>query len=212
MIPDPADPPSSLRRQIETKLRPGERLLWAGQPDPGALFQATDIVIMPLNLFRLVLAVVLIAVSIVAGSGIFVVFGVAALLISVYAVGGRIVVLGLARKRTYYAVTDRRVVIVTTLMGEKVQSLPLDELAMVDLAPGSDGKGTIRFGANLGAINRRLLLGPMADSSRTSSELAFWHIDNAVQVKDIIVGQQMRLRQERLAARSKTDDAERPFW
>jgi len=63
---------------------------------------------------------------------------------------GRFFVDAATRAKTYYAVTDRRVLIVSSLFSQQIKSLNMGTLAEVSLTESSDGEGTITFGSNLG--------------------------------------------------------------
>ena len=50
------------------------------------------------------------------------------------------------RKKTHYAVTSDRVMIVSGLFSTKVRSFDIRNLPPVSISDGADGRGTIRFG------------------------------------------------------------------
>ena len=120
-----------------------EKILWVGQPDPSVLFTKADFFLVPLSIFMLAFS--LFWFSIVAFSNapkFFLVIGLFVLLISLYYFVGRFIYKYYTRKRTYYALTNKRVLIRT---GNSVQQLFIDSIATITLKLKEDGSGTIQF-------------------------------------------------------------------
>ena len=76
----------------------------------------------------------------------FVLWGLPFVLVGLYLIIGRFIVEAKQRERTYYGVTNERVLIVSGLFGRKVKSLSLRNLADVSLGEGAGGEGSISFG------------------------------------------------------------------
>jgi hypothetical protein len=60
---------------------------------------------------------------------------------------GRFFVESIQRSKTYYGVTDRRVLILSSLINRKTTSIALQNLGDVSLNERSDRSGSITFGA-----------------------------------------------------------------
>jgi hypothetical protein len=132
-------------RQI---LRPGERVLWQGQPIHRAFqFRGGSWFLVPFTFIWLAFAVFWEVTAFVSHApaffllwgGMFVVFG---LYISI----GRFYVAGREAKRTIYAVTDQRILIIGGGIRTRLQELSLRTLPPPSLDQGTDGVGTITFG------------------------------------------------------------------
>ena len=138
---------------IHQFLDPGEQLLWSGQPRGGIRFRWQDWFLIPFSL--------------VWGGGMLFGFGAAlvegvrgldhtllfpgVILIPIaavvfYVVFGRFIVDAKGRERTYYGVTNERVVIIRGLLRQQIKSLQLRALQEVSMSKRSDGSGTITFG------------------------------------------------------------------
>jgi Bacterial PH domain len=113
------------------------------------------------------------------------------LLFGLYMNFGRFPLDARRRNRTYYAVTDRRIIIVSGLVSREVQSISLRNLPNVVLGARGDGSGTITFGdkdpltAMYGSLYGRVFLGPGVP--------AFEMIEDARRVYDLILRAQMEL-------------------
>ena len=77
----------------------------------------------------------------------FALWGIPFVLIGLYMIVGRFFYKVWALKRTSYAVTNRRVLILRETFGRNVQSIYLSTLPAVDTSVRGDGSGTIVFGS-----------------------------------------------------------------
>ena len=141
------------RDALAADLLPGERNLWAGRPNPRVFLQSSDAAYIPLSLLVLGLALfwewgVLHASGVAVAKAFFALWGVPFFCIGVYLVVGRFVMEGMIKRRTYYAVTDRRALVRTGLTRSVVQSADLGRLSGVTMDVRPDGIGTIVFAAN----------------------------------------------------------------
>jgi hypothetical protein len=93
---------------ILSELRPGERLLWSGRPDERALFIPADAFLVPFGLAFLAFAVFWTTQAAKGTSAFFPIFGSVFIAIGLYYVFGRFVVKVWRKRRSVYAVTDRR--------------------------------------------------------------------------------------------------------
>jgi hypothetical protein len=84
------------------------------------------------------------------GSSFMIAWGVPFLVMGVYVIAGRFWVKAAMRKRTLYAVTDRRVIELTGLRRRSLHSLSLDHLPGLEMSERSGGRGRISFGASGG--------------------------------------------------------------
>ncbi|MBV8081983.1 MAG: PH domain-containing protein [Candidatus Eremiobacteraeota bacterium] len=138
----------AVAREVSPELDPDEKLLWAGQPRSGVLFQPYDWFTIP---FALVWTgfVFTFEISAIRGGAplFFVIWGIPFVVVGLYNLIGRFVYDASLRSRTFYAVTNRAAIIVTTLFGRKVRILGLSTMTDLTLDEKDDGWGTIYFGS-----------------------------------------------------------------
>jgi hypothetical protein len=132
---------------IQGELGPEERVLWSGQPRPGVRLTGADAFLIPVSLLWCGGAISAGYSAIKSGTdpfgmafvGVFVLAG-------LYIVFGRFFVDAWLRRKTFYAVTNERVLIVTEAFGRKVRTLSLRTLPEMTLRERRDGSGEILFG------------------------------------------------------------------
>lgn len=146
---------------LRAELKPGETLLWSGKPRGGIKFRTSDFFLIPFSLIWGGFAIFweVMACAAFFGTGnfnhgqpaafaiVFPLWGIPFVLVGLYFIFGRFIVDAKSRERTWYAVTDQRVIIITTLFGQKVRSLNLRQLSEIALDAKADNSGTITFGS-----------------------------------------------------------------
>lgn len=132
---------------IQSELEPGERLIWAAQPVQGIKFRTIDFFGVPFSILWAGFAFYW-EYSVIKGGApfMFVLFGVPFVLIGVYVTVGRFFLDAWLRSKTYYGLTNDRVVIVSGLWARKVNSLSLRTLTDVSLVESATAVGSISFG------------------------------------------------------------------
>lgn len=180
--PPEADP---LRRHLLS----GERILWTGRPDPNRLLTLGDVLLIPFSLmwggFAIFWELGVLGVWSKSGRGapgLFVLWGIPFVIVGQYFIWGRFVYKRWDRRRTVYAVTNQRVLV---LRGGMLQSMFVNQLPEMNETTRSDGTGTLDFGrlpfgygfwANTG----------MDWFSRRGGALAFYDINNVTNVHRLI--------------------------
>lgn len=134
-----------IQGRLAGRLLRGERILWAGQPKLGLLLVGGDVLTIPFSLLwtgGICLAAFHGAHPRFPGGELaFVpVFGAA-----FYMLIGRFLVDAWFRSRTYYAVTDRRVLILREGRWAAFHAISRDRLDVIELKEAG-ARGTIRFG------------------------------------------------------------------
>jgi hypothetical protein len=169
---------------IQQDLEAGEKLLWTGLPRRGLMLRGIDFFAIPFSLLWCGFAIVWETMTFTTGAPLlFRLWGVPFVLVGLYIVFGRFIVDAKSRARTVYAVTDRRVLIVSGLFRKNIQSLFLRGLAEMNLSEDHAGRGTITFGRT-GFPQIMMIRG--WPGTGTSLPPAFEGIDHAAQVLDII--------------------------
>lgn len=138
---------------IQRELDPDESLIWSGTPKQGAIFRGSDIFMIPFSLMWGGFAIFweFMALKIPnekAGvvSILFPLFGIPFVIIGLYIIFGRFIYDSKKRAKTFYGLTNQRVIIVSGLFSKSVKSLNLSSLSDVSLVEKNDMSGTITFG------------------------------------------------------------------
>ena len=111
-------------------------------------------------------------------------------MIGVYFIIGRFFVDSYQRGRTYYGITNQRILIKTGVFGTEIKSLSLQGLADISLRERSDGSGSIIFGS-LSPMNG-MWYGTAWPGMGSRLPPAFDLIDDVRRVYDIIREAQAR--------------------
>lgn len=147
----PRDEDEEARFVVQQELEPGEKLLWAGKPRQGVRTVPADAYVIPFGVVVLVAPIaVLLAMLVVGGVPAFFAalqYLLILLMGGVYLVGGRFVMDARRRAHTFYALTDRRAILVQGRDARRAISVPLGAAVPIALIDAEEGRGTIRFGA-----------------------------------------------------------------
>ncbi|MDI6758927.1 MAG: hypothetical protein QMD94_04575 [Candidatus Omnitrophota bacterium] len=138
---------------LQKQLLKDESILWKGQPEVGILFSASDIFLVPFSLlwggFAVFWEFLVLFMKDKTGQRapvFFALFGIPFVLIGLYFIFGRFFYKKWKKQKTYYAVTDKRVLIVTSLFGEDIQAAYINTLPCINKSMRSNGIGTVKFG------------------------------------------------------------------
>lgn len=149
--------------ELREFLDPDEQVLWAGAPYRGLLFRGSDIFLIPFSLvwggFALfwTAMVILSAFGALGASGAesfkatlipFLLVGILFSIIGLFFIFGRFAVDIWRRKRTDYAVTNKRAIIINGFFGRSFDFMPLERSLQIKVS--GKNRGSIRFGANYG--------------------------------------------------------------
>ncbi len=143
--------------EVSSKVQPeligGESLLWTGKPNPRVIFHADDVFLIPFSLlwggFAIFWEMGVLGLWGNFGKGgpapvFFQIWGIPFVVIGQYVIWGRFVWDAWLKKRTYYAVTDRRVLVVQEGRARKTSWLYINSIPTVERE--GPGPGTIWFG------------------------------------------------------------------
>jgi hypothetical protein len=144
---------------VQSELLPGETVAWAGQPDPGVIFHKQDALLIPFSLMWGGFAIFWEAG--VAGLwghtrawSFGMLWGIPFVLIGQYVIWGRFVYAAWLKRRTIYAVTNRRVLVVQNGWNRQVSSAYIDSLPTIIKEARSNGVGTLAFAEGQGTWSK----------------------------------------------------------
>ena len=130
---------------IHSLLEAGELLTWEDQPDRQIQIRKSDLVMIPLSLVYAGFIGFISFGFIMADKRDYMMLSVLLpfMLIAAYVVVGRFYYDAYKRRRTWFAITSKRVLIVTKAPGLKVQSIPLTSIGGVAVDSYTDKLGTV---------------------------------------------------------------------
>lgn len=150
---------------ILSELLSGEEILWADQPSTRRLFTLGDLLRVPFTLMWAGFALFWnIMVWSMDAPIFFRLWGLPFLLVGVYITFGRFFYLHWRKVRTYYVVTDRRLLIFNFGPRRNLDAFALHDLSTLRKRTGRNGVGSIIFGQAQGRYNNSI------DMSNTGME------------------------------------------
>ena len=171
---------------VDWHLGAGEQVLWSGRPPGGLLLRGADVFLVP---FSLVWAAGVLNFScgisrVNNAPMMFSLVGAFFTAVAAYMTFGRFWIDTMRRDGTRYAVTNQRVIIRSGILRPGFTSLSLRNLGVVSLREGTDGTGSITFGAS-GAPFSSMYEGTAWPGVRQPTQ--FERIPGARRVHDIIL-------------------------
>jgi hypothetical protein len=131
---------------LERKLKPGEQILWRGRPDPKRHFTRGEVIRIPFSVLWAALMVSIGFSAVQGGSHYLKLLCVPFVLAALYVTIGRFWWQARVKRRTTYAITDRRVIVAVEGSSRRTRSIRLNRLPPVNPVVRSDGSGDIVFG------------------------------------------------------------------
>jgi len=183
---------------ISSELSADEKILWCGQARGGLQFNSVNVMTLPIGviwlLIGIIFGIILKRPAYAAQQSSYdqftaSLFLIACFLVALFCIFGVFFVDMLWRKHTYYAVTNKRVMLMTKWFSSKVQSLALPQLPM-KLTIKADGSGNIVFGST-GAGG--FIWGRDGRIRIFTMPCSFARIDDAQKVYDIILNAQRQI-------------------
>ena len=178
----------------------GETVLWSAQPDRKIVFHSQDRYLIPFSFLWGGFAIFWEA-SVTGFGGtfhrnvsdptnwFFVLWGVPFVVTGQYMVWGRFIYDWWKKQKTFYAITNKRILILTTVRGRNLVSLQLSSADMIDKTERPDGKGTLLFGMPIISYKSRQSFSFDGSDGRPS----FRDIPDVRQTYNLITGLQQQL-------------------
>jgi hypothetical protein len=139
--------------KFQHELMPSERLLWSGRPNPSVIFHSDDWYVIPFSLVWTGFFVFWESGAVRNHSTFMTLWGVPFLLFGQYFVWGRFIYDAWLKRRTYYAVTDRRVLIFQEGLTQRSNTIYIEAIPSIERE--GDLTGTLWFGPKLPIMGYR---------------------------------------------------------
>ena len=137
---------NNYHKEFKDELLDNEKILWSGKPKDGIFFKASDALMIPFSLMWGGFAIFWEMSVITTDAPIFFkLWGIPFVLVGLYMIFGRFLFEKKEREKTFYAVTDSRVLIKSGLFNTKLTSLSLQKLPELSITKKDNGFGTIEF-------------------------------------------------------------------
>jgi len=166
------------------RLLDGEKVIWRGRPQQGFMLTSRDAFLIPMSLVwcGFIIFWESNVLRMPNAPTFMVLFGGVFLFVGLYLTIGRFFVDAWIRAGVFYALTDRRVLILRSRPSVKLQSVSLDRLPEATLNETSQGRGSIRFGPALQLWNSRSMGGMGSWTPSLDSTPQFLAIDDVKKV------------------------------
>jgi hypothetical protein len=159
---------------IQPELTSGESILWAAQPNTSRIFHREDLYLIPFSLLWGGFAIFWEAGVTGFWSSsrthpaptFFMLWGIPFVVIGQYMIWGRFIVAAWKKRRTFYALTNRRAVVVQDGWSRKTASAYLDTLPTLIKEGGSNGIGMSSVTISISTCSSLRIRGTHEDSMR----------------------------------------------
>lgn len=132
---------------FSTFLKPDEKLLWSGQPKRGILFRDADMILIPMSIILIGFALILdFALLHYKASLPLQLFGILLAGAGLYMGLIRYFRDAAKRARTFYCITDKRVIVSVGRKKPVIRTLPLKNIDRMEITIEKDGSGFLIFG------------------------------------------------------------------
>ncbi len=148
--------------KLQSELASGESILWAGRPSFNVIFHSDDWIMVPFSLlwggFSIFWEASVLGFSGLGSRGgsypaFFVIWGIPFVVVGQYMIWGRFLYDAWLKRRTYYGITNRRILVLQEGWSRKTSSIYVD--AIPTIAREGSRTGTIWFGQQFPVIAGR---------------------------------------------------------
>lgn len=187
-VPATGGSPNDLET-VERQLSSGERIEWVGRPDPKKHIVRGDLFLIPFSLMWGGFTVVWEVAAIAGGQLFMMLWGIPFLAVGLYMILGRFIYKAARKRRTTYAVTNRRVLsIIRGRHGESVDATYLRSIPNISTNAAAGGRGSVEFGLSSPAAGWYANTGMefFARGQMSSVGISFYDIDDPRGVADLV--------------------------
>jgi uncharacterized membrane protein len=174
---------------VERHLSSGERIEWVGRPDPTKHFTSGDVFLIPFSLMWGGFSIFWEAGAIAGGAGVFfALWGIPFVAIGLYFIFGRFIYKAYRKRRTIYAITNRRVLaIVRRRNDEAVEATYLSSIPNISTHAVSNGRGSVEFGLSSPMAGRYGNSGmELLARGQMATGISFYDIEDPRGVADLV--------------------------
>lgn len=136
---------SSTQTLFQNEMAMDEKILWSGQPEPSLYLTGGGVVVTLFGLIWLCITCYMEYVAIESNDKFLMFFLLPFVLIGLYIVSAIFIYNNFRRKKTYYAITNQRVLILTNLFNKKIESKLISQIPVLIKTTNKNGIGTIQF-------------------------------------------------------------------
>lgn len=143
---------SKMDQLLAKTLQEHERVLWIGQPKQTALFTKEDMFLIPFSVlwggFAIYWEIIILLGKDDNGKGaplFFILLGLPFALFGFYTIFGRFIYKAWAKKNTFYAITNKRIIVLNKTK-EILQTTDIRSIPSIRKTIGPNGVGTVKFG------------------------------------------------------------------
>jgi hypothetical protein len=124
-----------------------EEILWSGQPDPSVHFNRADRFWIPVGLSNFLIGLVMHFDLVTESTTLFFpIFSIILITIGVFMLVVRFIFKSWSKRRTFYAITNRRALVLRDSRARKVHAVYLSRIPVTEKTVRADGVGTVYFG------------------------------------------------------------------
>lgn len=173
---------------LRSELIKDEQVLWEGQPTTYVTFTRGDMFLIPFSILWGGFAIFWEATVFLSGAPVFfLLFGSIFVAVGLYMIFGRFIYKKLKKGRTYYAVTNKRIIAVEAGSSRHISAEYIDRIPCINKTVRSDGIGTLVFGNELFGTSMYANSGmDFFNGYSGRNVLAFYDIEDADRVEVII--------------------------
>ena len=165
-----------VHNELREYLNKNESLLWAGKPKSGFFFRQIDTFLIPFSLFWCGFITFWIYSAYTTDAPfVFLLFGIPFALIGLFLLFGRFFYDIKQRKNTIYGLTEKRIIIKSTLFSKKIQSIYLQRLSNIQYIEKPDGSGSITM--EEASINKQLKLDSIPNVKKVYNKIIEQQLD-----------------------------------
>ena len=136
----------STQTLFQNEMLKDEKIMWTGQPKKGFVLPGGYILLILFGFFFIGIGSFIEYVTIFQSFDIFaMIFCLLFILLGLCLVFGVIIYRNYRTKRTYYAVTNQRIIILINSSNKKVESILINQIPVLKKTVKKDGSGTIQF-------------------------------------------------------------------
>jgi hypothetical protein len=139
-------------KHLKKTLLEHEQVLWIGRPKQTAVFTSVDRSLVPFSIlwggFAIYWEFLIVVSKDDTGTGsplVFIILGLPFALFGVYTILGRFIYKAWAKRNTYYAITNKRIIVLDKAK-EILQTTDIRSIPSIKRTIGPNGVGTVKFG------------------------------------------------------------------